>query len=152
MTHPPLITPSGAPLLAGPHAKTVEAPRPMKRPEPDTPERDWTKIKFPIQLFDNKIAIRRDDRAEITEGGIILPDNAQVRSMTGTVVAVGPGFQKGDGTHVPMTVDVGDTVVFEQYRAMIELLVEGRTYHVMNSNDLLGRVIGGVKVKSPDEQ
>jgi chaperonin GroES len=145
---PKLITPTGEALTGGPK---VSAPPIVKQTkEPDTPERDWSKVQFPIQLFGDKIAIRRDDREEMTEGGLIIPDNAQVRSMTGVVVAAGPGFQKGDGSHIPMVVAVGDTVVFEQFRQMTELRVEGRNYHVMNANDLLGKVIGGVKVKSPD--
>lgn len=145
---PKLITPTGEALTGGP--KVTAPPIVKKAKEPDTPERDWSQVQFPIQLFGDKIAIRRDDREEITEGGLIIPDNAQVRSMTGTVVAVGPGFQKGDGTHIPMVVEVGDTVVFEQFRQMTELRVEGRNYHVMNANDLLGKVTTGVKIRPAD--
>ena len=144
--HPRLVTPAGE-LLSGPQNTPKVSEPPALKQEPTTPERDWTEVPFPIALFNDKIAISRDDREERTEGGIILPDRARERTMTGTVVAVGPGFQKGDGSHVPMNVEVGDKVVFHQYREMTEVRVEGRDYHLMASNDLLGKVIGGVKVK-----
>ncbi len=110
-------------------------------------EPDWTQVDFPIELFEDRIAIKRDDREQVTEGGIALPANAQTRSMTGTVVAVGPGITKGDGSHVPMRVEVGDRVVFEQFRAMIEVKANGHTYHLMRATDLLGKAIGDVKIR-----
>jgi len=128
---PQLITPGGAVL---------------KKELP--PERDWSKAEFPIALFNDRIAIKRADREEISEGGIILVDSAMERTMTGVVVAAGPGLMKGNGEHCPMLVKVNDVVLFEQFRSMIEITVEGRSYHLMNANDLLGKVVGGVKIKA----
>ena len=45
-----------------------------------------------------------------TASGIIIPDTAQEKPQKGTVVAVGPG--KKDE---PMTVSVGDTVLYGKY-------------------------------------
>lgn len=127
---PHLVTPGGAALKS------------EKRPE-----RDWSKTEFPIALFGDKIAIRRADREAQTEAGIILPEDARERTMTGLVVAAGPGMLKGDGSHMPIIVKVGDMVVFEQFRRMIKIVVEGYDYHIINVCDLLGKVTGGVKVK-----
>lgn len=127
---PQLVTPGGAKLTSE-----------------KKPERDWTKANFPIALFNDKIAIKRADRAEMSEGGIVLPQDARERTMTGLVVAAGPGLMKGDGTHLPMLVSVGDIVVFEQFRHMVKVTVEGYVYNVMNACDLMGKVVGAVRVK-----
>lgn len=105
---------------------------------------------FAIELFGERMAIRRDDRQEISEGGLVLPPNAQTRSMTGTVVAVGSGIKKADGTYTEMPVKVGDIVVFEQFRHMIEVLVEGELFHVLNLSDVLGKARGAVKIHGKD--
>jgi chaperonin GroES len=111
------------------------------------PKRDWTQVEFPIELFSDILALDRDDREQVTDGGIHLPDEAQTRSMTGTVVAVGPGLAKADGTCVPLGVAVGDRVVFGQMRRMIEVKVEGHVYFLTRGHDLLGRARGDVKIR-----
>ena len=125
-----LVGPDGSAIVS-----TVEA---------EEPEPDWSKTKFPIDLFDNRVVIKRDDREELTAGGIHLPPNAQARTMTATIVAVGSGMKKADGTYMALTGEpplaVGDRVVFEKFRQMIELSVQGRTYHIVRDNDLLGRI------------
>lgn len=131
---------SDGPQLISPTGEALKAELP--------PERDWTKTQFPIQLFNDRIVIKRDDAEALTDGGLHLPENARERTMTGTVVATGPGLMKGDGSHMPMQVAVGDVVLFEQFRHMIPIKVEGRDYHLVNANDLLGKVVGGVKVKA----
>lgn len=104
-------------------------------------------VNIPLELFGNRLLITRDDKLEQSEGGIILPTDARERSMTGKVVAVGPGMRKADGTYMPMIVKPGDVVLFEQFRQMIEVKLNGVTYHIMNENDIIGRVTGNVTVK-----
>lgn len=130
MTEAKLLAPDGGEL------KAEEKPKP-----------DWTRTEFPIELFNDRVAIDRDDREQITDGGIVLPPNAQTRSMTGVVVGTGPGLLRGDGTRVPMAVRTGDRVVFEQFRHMIEVKVEGHVYFIVNASDLLGRARGEVKIR-----
>lgn len=115
-------------------------------PEQKDPEPDWIKTPFPISLFNDKICIKRDDREEM-HGNLILPPQAQQRPMTGVVVAVGPGFLKGDGTRLTMPVEVGDKVVFEQFRQMTPIYVQGYLYHILNAHDLLGKVTGDSRIR-----
>jgi len=137
-----LLGPNGAPMLNV--TEVVEPPAPV----PAGAEPDWNKTRFPIELFNDKIAIKRDDREQITTGGLVLPPSAQARPMTGLVVSVGPGLMRGDGTHLPMLVSVGDKVVFEQHRQMTPIVVQGYYYHVLNAHDLLGMVIGESRVSA----
>lgn len=140
-----LLDADGLPIMK----EGVEPPPP---PKPDKAEPDWTQIPFPIELFQDKVAIRRHDREEFTDGGLILPKQAQRRPMTGLVVGTGPGLMRGDGTFVPMMVKVGDVCVFEQFRTMTPIYVEGFLYHICNGHDLLGKSRGDVKIRGADSR
>jgi chaperonin GroES len=65
-------------------------------------------------LYD-RILVKRREHEETTAGGIIIPDTAQERTQTGTVVAVGQGRLVQDGTIRPLTVKVGDVVFFGKF-------------------------------------
>ena len=42
----------------------------------------------------------------------MLPNSMEERTHRGTIVAVGPGVQKPDGSFIPMQVEVGDYVIY----------------------------------------
>ncbi|MFN5417223.1 MAG: co-chaperone GroES [Flavobacteriia bacterium] len=67
-----------------------------------------------------------------TASGLIIPDTAKEKPLKGTVVAVGNG--KKDE---PMTVKVGDEVIFGQYSGT-EIKVEGKNYLIMKESDIYG--------------
>jgi chaperonin GroES len=126
----------------------VEKPAPPKVEEPVEP--DWTETEFPINIFDNKLVIKRADVSEMTEGGLYIPESArrgEFKTMTGTVIAAGPGIMKGDGTYCPMRAKVGDVVVFEKFRSMIPITVQSFNYHILAETDLIGTVANGGSVK-----
>ncbi len=50
-----------------------------------------------------------------TSFGIIIPDTAKEKPEQGTVVAVGAGKRSDDGKVVPLSVKVGDKVMFSKY-------------------------------------
>jgi chaperonin GroES len=68
---------------------------------------------------------------ETTASGIIIPDTAKEKPQKGTVVAVGDG--KKDE---PMTVKVGDTVLYGKYSGT-ELSLENEEYMIMRESDIL---------------
>lgn len=63
----------------------------------------------------DRIIVRRDAAESKTSGGIYLPDNAKNKPQRGTILAVGPGKQKKDGTRAPMQLKVGDQVLFTSW-------------------------------------
>jgi chaperonin GroES len=67
-----------------------------------------------------------------TASGIIIPDTAKEKPLNGTIVAVGVG--KKDE---PMTVKVGDSVLFGQYSGT-EIKIDGSTYLIMRESDIYG--------------
>ena len=68
-----------------------------------------------LQPIGDKIIIRRDTAGDKSAGGIILPDTSKNKPQLGTVLAVGPGKLKKDGTRDPMSVKVGDRVLFTSW-------------------------------------
>ncbi len=67
-----------------------------------------------------------------TASGIIIPDTAKEKPLKGIVIAAGSG--KKDE---PMTVKVGDTVLFGQYSGT-EIKLDGKTFLIMREADIYG--------------
>ena len=53
-----------------------------------------------------------EESGEVTVGGVILPDSAKERPLTGTVVALGPGKVDEDGERKAPRVKEGDRVIY----------------------------------------
>jgi chaperonin GroES len=68
-----------------------------------------------LQPIGDRIIVRREAAEEKTAGGIVLPATAQNKPQRGTVIAVGPGKLKKDGTRVPPQLKVGDRVLFTSW-------------------------------------
>jgi chaperonin GroES len=63
----------------------------------------------------DRVVIQLDEPTKMTPGGIVLPDKAQEKVSTGTVKAVGPGRWGVDGKRIPVSVTVGNRVMFVRY-------------------------------------
>lgn len=72
-----------------------------------------------------------------TKGGILIPDTAEKeKPIKGKVLAVGPGKRNDDGRIAPMSVRVGDVVLFKKY-GPDEIEIEGKKYLVGDEDDIL---------------
>merc|ERR1711902_107024 len=71
-------------------------------------------IKRLIPLFD-RIVVQRVEAATKTKGGILIPEQAKGKVLEGTVVAAGPGARNDRGDTIPMSVQVGDTVILLEF-------------------------------------
>jgi len=80
----------------------------------------------------DRVLIEPAAAEQVTASGIIIPDTAKEKPLKGKVVAVGTG--KVDE---PMTVKVGDTVIYGQYSGT-ELKVDGGTFLIMRESDIYG--------------
>jgi chaperonin GroES len=68
-----------------------------------------------LKPIGDRIIVRREAAGDKSKGGIILPDTAKNKPQRGTVLAVGPGRQKKDGSRVPMQLKVGDNILFTSW-------------------------------------
>ena len=87
-----------------------------------------------IKPLADRVLVEPTAAETTTASGIIIPDNAKEKPQKGTVVAVGTG--KIDE---PMTVKVGDTVLYGKYGGT-ELKLEGKDYLIMRESDILAIV------------
>lgn len=70
-----------------------------------------------------------------TDSGILLPEAAKEKPQTGRVIATGPGVYQ-DGARVPMTVVVGDTVLYSKYTGT-EFGQLGKKYLIVRESDIM---------------
>lgn len=70
-----------------------------------------------------------------TKSGIIIPvsSNEDKSTKRGTVIAVGPGRHDA-GVHVPMSLQAGDTVLF-QWGDQIK--VDGEEYYIVRESEIM---------------
>lgn len=91
-----------------------------------------------LEPLGDKVVIRRKG-ADEKIGQIIVPDTAKEQQLTGTVMACGPGAVDSKGILIPIDVEVGDEVLFNEY-AGNEIIVEEQELLVLRENDILGIV------------
>ena len=89
-------------------------------------------------LADRVIAKRLENETK-TASGIYIPDNAAEKPDQGEVLAVGPGRTSEEGKLVPLTVKVGDRVLFGRYGGQ-PVKVDGEELLVMKEEDLFAIV------------
>ena len=64
----------------------------------------------------NRVVVNpSQEAAEMSAGGIVIPDTAKEKPQEGEVIAVGPGRMTDSGERIPVDIAVGDTVVYPQY-------------------------------------
>jgi chaperonin GroES len=84
----------------------------------------------------DRVIIEPQAAEQTTRSGIVLPDTAQEKPQTGTVVAVGPGKTSDEGKTLPMNLKEGDVVIYAKYGGT-ELKVEGSEYLIVRESDVL---------------
>ena len=93
-----------------------------------------------IPLYD-RVVIRFPKKTEVTDSGIFLPESAQKeRTKEGVVVAVGDGRVDDNGKRVPVSVAIGDTVIFSEY-AGEEVEIDGGTYLIVDESAVKAKII-----------
>jgi chaperonin GroES len=96
---------------------------------------------FRIRPLADRVVVKPADREEKTKSGIFLPDTAaRERPMEGTVLAIGEGRLDDSGKRIPVSVAVGDKVLFTKYGGT-EYKVDEVEYLILAEKDILG-VIG----------
>ncbi|MBV5279343.1 MAG: co-chaperone GroES [Campylobacteraceae bacterium] len=78
-----------------------------------------------------RVLIERIEEPTTTASGIIIPDNAKEKPLSGIVKAISAKVEEKG------LVSIGDKVVFAKYSGT-ELTLDSKTYLVMNLDDILG--------------
>ena len=90
-----------------------------------------------IPLHDRVLVKPASNNEKKTASGIIIPDTInKERPEQGEVVAVGEGRMTDDGKVIPLTVKVGDTVIFSKY-GPDEVKVDDEEYFILSESSIL---------------
>lgn len=97
----------------------------------------------------DRVVVKRDDGEQKTPGGLIVPDVAKERPVSGIVVAVGAGKRDPEGALIPVDVEVGQRVLFAKFSGT-HVQIDGESYEIMGASDVLAVIEDGVIVDADD--
>ena len=89
-----------------------------------------------LKPLSNRVFIEPIEEETTTKSGIVIPDTAKEKPLRGRIAAVGPGKYDESGKLIPMSVKVGDVVLFKKY-GPDEIEVDGKKYLVGYEDDIL---------------
>jgi chaperonin GroES len=94
-----------------------------------------------LKPLDDRVVVEPLTAEEKTAGGIVLPDAAKEKPQRGKVVAVGPGRLLDNGERHPISLVIGDEVLFAKYGGT-EIEVNGKEVKILRESDILAKVLG----------
>ncbi len=86
-------------------------------------------------LYD-RVLVKRVAAEQKTSGGLFIPDTAKEKPLEAEIIAVGQGKTLDDGTVRPLTVSVGDRVLFGKYTGD-EIKLDGEEHIILRESDIL---------------
>lgn len=92
-----------------------------------------------IQPLADYVVAQAEEAATKTASGLFLPDGAQEKPKIAKVVAVGPGKVGDDNEIIPMTLKVGDRIIYKSY-SPTEVKMDGTEYILVKEEDVLATV------------
>jgi len=98
-----------------------------------------------LKPLSDRVVLEPVSQEEKTKSGIVLPDTVdKEKPEQGKVIAVGPGRILADGKRAPMSVKVGDKVVFKKYgpdEVKVDSPAGEKEYLIVSEEDILA-IIG----------
>ncbi len=92
-----------------------------------------------LRPLHDRVVVRRIEEDQKSTGGIIIPDTAKEKPSQGEVLAVGPGTRGEHGEIVPLTVAVGDRILFGKFSGT-DVKLDGEELVIMKESDIMGIV------------
>lgn len=87
-------------------------------------------------LYD-RVVVKRREEETVTSGGIVLPGTAKEKPTQGEVLAIGTGKVLDNGDLRPMSLKVGDRVLFGQYSGNT-VKIDGEEVVILNESEVYG--------------
>ena len=92
-----------------------------------------------IRPLHDQVLVRRAEEETKSAGGIVIPNSAAEKPVSGEIVSVGKGKILDDGKVKALDVKVGDTVYFGKY-AGTEIKINNEELLMMREEDIMGVV------------
>ena len=84
-----------------------------------------------IKPLADRVLVKNDKAETKTMSGIIIPEAAQEKTQTATVVAIGPGTDE-----VKITVKEGDRIMYDKYSGT-PVKIDGEDHLILKMNDIV---------------
>ena len=94
-----------------------------------------------IRPLDDRVVVTPVEAEERTAGGIVPPDSAKEKPQRGHVVALGPGKLLENGTRAPLSLAVGDEVIYGKYSGS-DIEVDGHDVKILRESEILAKISG----------
>lgn len=94
-----------------------------------------------VRPLQDRVIVRRMEEERKTASGIVIPDAATEKPDQGEIIAVGNGKVGDDGKLIPMSVKVGDKVLFGKYAGQT-FKMDGQELMTMREEDIIGVIEG----------
>jgi len=91
-----------------------------------------------VKPLADRVVLKPLRESETTKSGIVIPETVEKeRPEKGEVLEVGPGKLLENGNRQPMSVKVGDVVLFKKY-GPDEFKLDGVEYLLLDESDIIG--------------
>jgi len=90
-----------------------------------------------IKPLQDRILVKRAVEEERSRGGIVIPDSAKEKPVKGKILAIGPGKRLESGAIQPMSLKVGDEILFGKYAGTEVKLGHDEEYIIMREDDIM---------------
>lgn len=92
-----------------------------------------------IKPLNDRVLVERVEASDKTAGGILLPDSAKEKPTEGKIVATGDGRRTDKGERLPLSVSIGDRILFSSY-AGTAIKEGGQEYLILEEGEILAVV------------
>jgi chaperonin GroES len=84
-----------------------------------------------IKPLADRVLVKNEKAETKTASGIIIPEAAQEKTQTATVIAVGPGTEEDK-----ITVKAGDTIMYDKY-AGTQVKINNEDHLILKMSDII---------------
>ena len=124
--------------MAKSKSKSKGKKKPQKAVKKTAPAIKKAVNKVGVEPLGDRVLVKplAQDEGATTSFGIIIPDTAKEKPEQGRVIAVGEGKRGSDGKVIPLSVKVGDRVMFSKY-GYDEIKVGEVEYYIVREESIL---------------
>ena len=90
-----------------------------------------------VRPLADRILAKRIEQKEQKRGTLVIPDSAREKPMEGKVLAVGSGKLDKEGNRIPLTVKVGDRILFGKHTGT-DIKIDDDEHVVLREDEVLG--------------
>lgn len=92
-----------------------------------------------FQPVSDKLICEPVEQEDTSSGGIALAEVSDQKTLTGRVIAAGPGFWAAAGLFIDTTLKPGDLIIYQRFSAQV-FEHGGKDYQIVQERDVLSKI------------